>query len=222
MPAPTESPADAPSSLFYDRLLDYLLVALLVVEGLVVAALGATVATADVRSFAERVAADAAASGELPLGYSEQALADAIRTLVAWGGGGLAAAGVLLVAAAAWFYRYRGRVRDRLADGRRPPRWHAVLLGAALATALAFVPFVQVAGGAVAGHLTDRGALVDGALAGVLFGAPAYVVWGAVAAGAVAAGAPALVGFVAFGVLVYVAVDAVLAAVGGLIGGFVA
>lgn len=221
MTAPTESPPDASSSLFYDRLLDYLLVVLLAVEGVVVAALGVVVATADTRSLAEELAADTAASGDLPLGYSEQTLADAIQTLVAWAGGGLAATGVLTVAAAAWFFRYRGRVRDRLADGGRPPRWHAALLGAALATALAFVPFVQVGGGAVAGYLTDHSSLVDGVLVGVLSGAPVYALWGSFAVGAVVAGPPVLVAVVAVVVLLHVAVDVVLAAIGGLVGGLV-
>jgi hypothetical protein len=223
MPSPTDaSPDTNASSLFYDNLLDYLVVALLAVEGIVVGWLGVTALTEVDRSLADEIARDVATNSERPLGLSEQALADTIYSLVVWGSGGLVAVGVVLVVGGLWFYRYRDGVRERVADGRRPPRWHAPLLGGVLATALAFVPFAQVGGGGVAGYLSDRSSTVDGALAGVVFGAPAYVLWGALAVGALAAGTPTLAVFVVFAVLVSVAVDIVLAAISGLLAGLLA
>lgn len=220
MPSPTDTSHDTDaSSLLYDKLLDYLLVALLVVEGIVVGWLGVTALTEIDRSFADEIARDVVANSERPLGLSEQALADAIYSLAVWGSGGLVAVGVVLIVGGLWFYRYRSGVRERVADGRRPPRWHAPLLGGVLATALAFVPFAQVGGGGVAGYLSDRSSTVDGALAGVVFGAPAYVLWGALAVGALVTGTPTLAVFVVFAVLVYVAVDVVFAAIGGLLAG---
>ncbi|MCG1004516.1 MULTISPECIES: DUF5518 domain-containing protein [Halobacterium] len=221
MTTPSESTSDPESSVFYDQLLDYLLVALLAVEGLVIAWLGVIVATID-RTFAEEFAAEAVANGDQPFGLSEPALVDAVHGIATWAGGGLVATGVLLVVAGAWFYRYRGRVRQRVAADLRPPRWHATLLGAVLATALAFVPFAQAGGGAVAGYLTDRSSLLAGALVGVLFGAPAYVFWGAVAVGAVVAGVPTVAVLVLVVALVTVVADVVVAAIGGLLGGFLA
>jgi hypothetical protein len=207
------------SSLFYDRSLDYVVVALLAVEGLVVALLGVTVLQDVDRSFTAEVAAEVAADGEIPLGLTEQAFADALYSLLSWGGGGLVATGAVLLGGAVWFYRYRGRVRERLADGARPPRWHAPVFGGVLATSLAFVPFAQVGGGAVAGYLSTGSATVDGVVAGVVFLAPAYVLWGAVAAGTVAAGTPAIAFVVGIAGLVSLAVDVVLAGSAGLLTG---
>lgn len=210
------------SSLFYDRLLDYLLVALLAIEGLIAAWFGVSVVSSIDRAFADDVAAEVAASGDLPLGLSEAELADAVHSLGGWAGGGLVVTGVVMLAFAAWFYRYRGRVHDRIAEGQAPPRWHAPILGAVLATALAFVPFVQFLGGGVAGYLSEGSSTLDGALAGVLIGAPAYVLWGALAVGSLVAGLPSLAVLVVFIVFLYVAVDVVLATIGGLVGGVLA
>lgn len=220
--APTATPdtSESSSSLFYDRLLDYLLVGLLAVQGIVAAWFGVTVADSVDRSVAEELAADFLSGPEassFPL--TEPELADAVYTLFTWVSGALVVAGVLTVAVAVLFFRYRNDVRDRLADGRRPPRWHAPLFGGLLATALVFVPFVQVVGGAVAGSVSDRSATVDGALAGLVFGAPFYVVWGAVLATALIAGVPVFAGLAVLVMAVYLAIDVVLSAVGGLVGG---
>lgn len=225
--APTANPDTADSSppsssLFYDTWLDYLLVALLAVEGVVGAWLGVLLAGRVDRPLADELAAEFLADPEAPASFplSEPELADAIYTLLTWVSGALVGAGVLTVLVAVLFYRYRGDVRDRLADGRRPPRWHAPLLGGLLATALVFVPPApQALGGAVAGYVSDRSATVDGALAGLVFGAPAYLLWVAVLVAAVVAGVPALAGLAAVGMVFYLVIDVVLSAVGGLVGG---
>lgn len=224
MAATADPPEAAPgadrSSLFYDTWLDWLVAGLLAVEGLVAAWLGVSVVGDVDRAFAEAVAAEFFASPEassFPL--TEAELADAVYTLATWAGWGVVLAGLATIAAGVLFYRYRQDVRDRLDAGGAAPRWHAPLLGGLLATALAFVPFVQVLGGAVAGSLSDRSATLDGALAGLVFGAPAYVVWVAVVAGALASGVGGFGVLVLVAVLVYLAVDVLLAAVGGLVGG---
>ncbi|MFB6268800.1 MAG: DUF5518 domain-containing protein [Halobacterium sp.] len=223
MPAQTDPPsAPGASSLFYDRLLDYIVVALLAVEGLVAAWLGVSMSSSIDRAFADDVAAEFAASGDLPPGVTEAELADAVLDLGAWAAGGLAATGVALLAVAVLFYRYRGRVVDRVEAGERAPRWHAPLLGGILATALLFVPFVQVLGGGVAGYLSDRSSVVDGALAGVVFGAPGFVLWGALVVGALRSGLPSLSVLFGGALILYVVVDVVLATIGGLVGGLVA
>lgn len=217
---PEESAGSDASSLFYDTWLDWLVAGLLALEGLVVAWLGVAVVGDLDRAFAEEAAAEFFADPEassLPL--TEPELADAIYTIATWAGWGLVLAGVATVAAGVLFYRYRGRVRDHLAAGRQAPRWHAPLLGGLLATALVFVPFVQVLGGAVAGSLSDRSATVDGALAGVVFGAPAYVLWLAALAGTLVAGFGSVAVVVLVALLFYLLIDVVLAAIGGLAAG---
>ncbi|MXR22447.1 hypothetical protein [Halobacterium bonnevillei] len=71
MPSATDASHDTTaSSLFYDKLLDYLLVALLVVGWI-----GVTALTEIDRSFADEIARDVVTNSETPLGLSEQALA---------------------------------------------------------------------------------------------------------------------------------------------------
>lgn len=223
---PTADPdtADPPrsSSTFYETWLDYLVVALLTIEGIIGAGLGVIFVDNIDRQLAEDFAAeflsDPEATDAFPL--TEPELADVIYTLLTWVSGAIVAAGVITVLAAILFYRYRGDVRDRLADGRRPPRWHAPLLGGLLATALAFIPPApQVFGGAVAGYVSDRSATVDGALAGLVFAAPAYLLWIAAIAAVVAAGSPTVAGIAVIAMLFYLVLDVVLSAVGGLVGG---
>jgi len=227
-PAPTATPDDtdpspsspSSSSLFYDAWLDYILLAVLALEGVLAAWIGVVVADRVDQSVADDLAAEFLSgpdASSFPL--TEPELADAIYTLLTWVSGALVAGGVLTVVVAVLFYRYRGDVRDRVAAGRRPPRWHAPLLGGLLATALAFVPFVQVLGGLVAGRVSDRSATVDGALAGVVFGAPAYVVWGAVLVTVVLAEVWSFAALAVLAMAVYLAFDVVLGAVGGLLGG---
>lgn len=218
----TADSSSSSSSVLYDTWLDYIVVALLVLEGVVAGWLGVVFAGRIDRTFTEELAAeffsDPDATSTFPL--SEPEFADAAYTLLTWVSGALVAAGVLTVLVAVLFYRYRGGVRDRLADGRRPPRWHAPLLGGLLATALVFVPPApQALGGAVAGYVSDRSAIVDGALAGLVFGAPAYLLWVAALAAAIAAGVPVFAGLAVVVMALYVAFDVALAAVGGLVGG---
>lgn len=216
----TDTPASADaSSLFYDTWLDWIVLGLLALEGLVAAWLGVTLATGVDRAFAEEVAADVVAEADPSLGVSEQAIADAVQTVVAWVGGGLVLTGLLMVAAGIWFRRYRVGVRDRVADGRPAPRWHPPLLGGLLATALVFVPFVQLLAGGVAGYLSDRSGVLDGALAGVVFGAPAYAVWVAAIAAVVVSGFPSIAVLFLLAALAHLVVDVVLTAIGGLVGG---
>jgi hypothetical protein len=223
-PTANSDPGDSPSSsssLFYDAWLDYIVVALLAVEGVVAGWLGVLLVGRVDRQLADELAAEFLADPEaasFPL--TEPELADALYTLLTWVGGALVGAGVLTVLVGVLFYRYRGDVRDRLADGRRPPRWHAPLLGGLLATALIFVPPApQALGGAVAGYVSDRSAIVDGALAGLVFGAPAYLLWVAVLAAAVVGGVPALAGIAAVAMVLYLVFDVALSAIGGLVGG---
>ena len=218
--APDDTAAVDRSSVFYDTWLDYLVVGLLALEGLVAAWLGISVVVGIDPAFAEEVAAEFFAdpqAEQFPL--TEPELADAVHTIATWAGWGFVLAGVATVAVGVLFYRYRQRVRDRLDDGRPAPRWHAPLLGGLLATALVFVPLVQVLGGAVAGSLSDRSAIVDGAVAGLVFGAPAYVLWAVVLVGVLVAGFPSVLLALLFLLLIYLVVDAVLGAVGGLVGG---
>jgi len=221
MAATADPPEDTPnpdrSSLFYDTWLDYLVAGLLALEGLVAAWLGVSVVGDLDRAFAEEVAAEFLSgpdAAEFPL--TEAELADAVYTVATWAGWSLVLAGIATVAVGALFYRYRGGVRDRLDDGRQAPRWHAPLLGGLLGTALAFVPFVQVLAGGVAGALSDRSATLDGALAGLVFGATAYVVWAAVAVGVLLSGLPSVALALAVLFAVYLVVDVALAAIGGL------
>jgi hypothetical protein len=208
------------SSLFYDTWLDWLVAGLLVLEGLVATWLGVSVVGDIGRAFAEEFAAEFFASPDassFPL--TEPELADVVYTVGTWAGWGVVLTGLVMVAAGIWFWRYRQGVRERLADGHPAPRWHAPLLGGLLATALLFVPFVQVLGGAVAGYLSDRSAIVDGVLAGVVFGAPAYVLWAAVVTGTFASGVGGVGVLMLIALVVYVLFDVVLGAVGGLVGG---
>lgn len=219
---PTANPdaSDSSSSLFYDRLLDYLVVGLLALQGVVAAWFGLTFAGRVDQSFADEVATEFLSgpdASSFPL--TEPELADALYTFFTWVSGAAVVAGALTVVVAVLFFRYRNDVRDRLADGGRPPRWHAPLLGGLLATALVFVPFVQVVGGVVAGYVSDRSATVDGALAGLVFGAPFYVIWAAVVGTALFAGVPLFAGLAALVMVVYLAFDVALSAVGGLVGG---
>jgi len=220
--APADSAGPDSSSLFYDTWLDWLIIGLLGIGSVVAAWLGVTVSTAVDRAFAEDVAAEFLAgpdATEFPL--TEPELADAIYAVATWAGGGLVVAGVLTLAVCVWFRRYRNRVRDRLAEGRRPPRWHAPLLGGLLATALALVPFPQAVGGGAAGYLSDGSSTLDGAVAGVVFGAPGYVVWLAAVAGTLAAGFGFVAAFLVLVLLVELVVNVLFAAIGGLVAGFV-
>jgi len=220
--APDDSPAVDDSSVFYDTWLDYLVVALLALEGLVATWAGVSIVGGVDRALAEDFAAEFFTdpdASEFPL--TEPELADAIYTIFTWAGWGFVLTGLATVAAGVLFYRYRGRVRDRVAAGEQAPRWHAPLLGGLLATALFFVPFAQVLGGGVAGYVSDRSAIVDGLLAGLVFGATGYLVWAAVFVGVVAAGFPSVLVALLFLLLVYLVVDAVLGAIGGLVGGLV-
>jgi len=220
MAATTDAPAGADaSSLFYDTWLDWIILALFAVEGLVAALLGVNLATGVDREFAENVAVEVVAEADPSIGVSEQVIADAVQTVAVWAGGGFVVAGLLTVAIGVWFRRYRVGVRDRVVDGQQAPRWHAPLLGGLLATALLFVPFVQLLGGGVAGYLSDRSGILDGALAGVVFGAPGYVGWVAVLASVILSGIPSATVLFLFAALVYLVADVVLAAVGGLVGG---
>ncbi len=221
--APDDRAGPESLSLFYDTWLDWLIVALLAIGGVLAAWLGVTLVNDFDRALAEEFAAEFLTgpdAAEFPL--TEPELADAVYTVATWSAGGLVVAGLLTVAAGIWFRRYRNGVRDRLAEGRQAPRWHAPLLGGLLATALVFVPFVQVLGGGAAGSLSDRSATLDGALAGVVFGAPGYVVWLAAVAGTLAAGYGSVAVLVLLAMLVYLVVDVVLAAVGGLVAGLLA
>jgi hypothetical protein len=206
-------------SVLYDSLLDWIVLALLALQGLGVAAAGGILATGVSRDVAREVAADVIADPDVQLSLSEAELADAVYTIITWGGIGLAVGGLLTVVAGGWLYRYRGRVRDRLDAGDPAPRWHAPVFGALFATALAFVPFVQVAGGAAAGAISTSSPTLDGAISGALFGAPLFVTVGAVVAGAFAAGTPVVAVITLLIVAFSVAFDAVLGALGGLAAG---
>jgi hypothetical protein len=206
-------------SFLYDSLLDWIVLGLLALEGLALAAVGATLVPAADRGLAREVAADVVAETEDPLPFTEAALADTIHTMVLWAGVALVVAGLLSIAAGVWFRRYRGGVRDRLDAGDSAPRWHAPALGGLLATALAFVPVVQLLGGAAAGAVSEGSATLDGALAGLLFGAPAFALWAALIAAPLAAGTPLVAVLAAVIFAFYVVFDVVLGALGGLAAG---
>ncbi|SEW16435.1 DUF5518 domain-containing protein [Halobacterium jilantaiense] len=221
--APDDTGGVDPSSVFYDTWLDYLVVALLTIEGLLGAWLGWALTNGVDQTVADDFAAEffsdpEVSTAEFP--FTEAEFADAVYAAFTWAGWGFVLTGVATVAVAVLFYRYRGSVRERLADGRQAPRWHAPLFGGLLATALVFVPFAQVLGGGVAGYLSDRSAIADGALAGVVFGAPAYLLWAAVFVGGISAGFGSIGLLVVFSVLIYLATHVFLATVGGLVGGF--
>lgn len=206
-------------SVLYDSLLDWIVLGLLALQGLGLVAAGGILVTTVTRDTARDIAADVASDPEFPASISTAELADALYTMTTWAGSGLAVGGLLMVVTGGWLYRYRGRVRDRLEAGDTAPRWHAALFGALFATALPFVPFVQVAGGAVAGALSTNSPTADGAISGALFGAPLFVTVAAVVAGAFAAGTPILGVLALVVVALSVAFDAVLGAVGGLAAG---
>ncbi|QRY22538.1 MULTISPECIES: DUF5518 domain-containing protein [unclassified Halobacterium] len=203
------------SSLLYDTKLDYVIAALLVVQGLIIALIGLLLVNLDRSAFATELAAELTADPEFTFSISQPALAAAIETLLTWTAIGFLVAGVGTVLIAASFFRYRGRVRDLIAVGDSPPRWHAPLLGGLVATAISFIPFSQLVGGAVAGTASTRSPTLDGALAGAVFGAPSYVIWAAIAAGTFAAGTPFLIIVVLISLLLTVAINVVLSAVGG-------
>lgn len=205
------------SSLFFDSLLDWLVAGLFVLEGLVAAAVGVMVTQSVDREFARQIVADM----EQPSTFvSEAILADTIYNLVFWGGVGAVVLGVLYAVAGGAFRRYRSRVRASHEPGQPASTRHAVVLGGSLAViGEPVIPFVQLGGGAVAGHLrAGENATVAGALAGVVAGVPAVLFAVFPAVGAVLAGAPTI------GVLLVVAalVGAAVSAVMGVVGGFVA
>lgn len=206
------------SSLFFDSLLDWLVAGLFVLEGLAAIAVGATLTQSVDRQFVRELVAD---MEQPPSFVSEAVLVDTIHNLLVWSGVGAVVLGVLFVVAGVAFHRYRTRVRAAHEAGAPASTRHAVVLGGSLAiVGQAFVPFVQVGGGAVSGYLrAGENATVAGALAGLLAGAPAVVLAAFPAAGAALAGAPLVGALLVVAALVGAVVSVVMGAVGGLVAG---
>lgn len=205
------------SSLFFDSLLDWLVAGLFVLEGLVAIAIGVTVAQSVDHEFARDLVVDLE---QPPTFVSEPVFVDTVHNVLFWGGVGAAVLGALFVVAGVAFRRYRTRVRASHEAGQPASTWHAVVLGGSLAiVGQAFLPFVQLGGGAVAGYLrAGENATVTGALAGLVAGAPSVVLAVFPAAGAALAGAP----FVGTLLVVAALVGTVVSVVMGVVGGFVA
>lgn len=206
------------SSLFFDSLLDWLVAGLFVLEGLAAIAVGATLTQSVDRAFARDLVADVE---QPPSFVSEAVLVDTIHNLLVWSGVGAVVLGGLFVVAGVAFRRYRTRVRAAHEAGAPASTRHAVVLGGSLAiVGQAFVPFVQVGGGAVAGYLrAGENATVAGALTGLLAGAPAVVLAVFPAAGAALAGAPLVGALLVVAAFVGAVVSVVMGAVGGLVAG---
>lgn len=210
------------------ELVDWLVGALLVIVGLASVLGGAALYSVVDRSAIREAIADENVQVE---GLSGPETVDVAQALGNWSAFGLIATGAILAIAGIAYVLLRRRTYRRAADGEQVSHFGAnAVLGAVVAIVISFVPFSQVLGGLVAGHLesadSDRLASV-GALSGVLAVAPvlaiALFVAGGAAAGLLAIGegglALVVVAALLLGIALVVAIGAGLGAIGGYLGG---
>lgn len=210
------------------KLVEWAVAALLVLGGLMFAAIGVGVYGGANRSWIAGLVEDGTIeSTEL----TNAELIDVTYGMAWWGGIGLLVTGLLLVVAGIAFLGYRRRTRARREERgiTTPDTTTNAIVGGVVTIVASVVPFSPVLGGAVSGYLQGRdrtaGAKV-GAYAGLVAAAPVALLFGflllgfAVLATELSIGAPLLVGAAALvvGLLITVAYLVALSALGGYIG----
>lgn len=164
---------DAERRTVFDRTIDWVLGAVLVVFGGLLgfggAALYYGVTRADV--------AEAVRNGEFQSDTLTEAEAiDLLVALADWSGIGIAVTGALIALLGVAVVVVHGRARRA---GRGTPSWIVGVVGATVASVLGFVPFSPVLGGAAAGYLDpnpDATGIGVGTLAGVFGSLPLLVI----------------------------------------------
>ncbi len=177
----------------------------------------------------EAIAADVGSESVEPGGLTRTEVVEAAVPFVDWLAVGTAVTGLLLIAAAVWFVSLRRRTRRRVdaAGGTTATFWSCVVYGGA-AGMVTPVPGVSLlVSGGVAAALSDTercasiGALA--ALFGTALSVPLLLSLGAgILAGGAAigelAGGVFLLGLLTIGLIVWLAVNAGLGALGGVVG----
>lgn len=205
------------------RLVEWAVTGLLVLGGLLVAAIGLAVyGGADREWITTLVAEGYIESTEL----TNAELIDVTYALAWWIGIGLIVTGLLSVVAGIAFLAYRRRMDD---ERTGPDTTTNALVGGIVTAVTSFVPFSPVLGGLASGYLqgTDRtdGVRV-GAYAGLVAAVPVVVLFAFLIVGAVAVAtelslaAPMSIGVAGLvvGLIVLVAYLVVLSALGGYLG----
>ncbi|AHG05047.1 hypothetical protein HALDL1_16710 [Halobacterium sp. DL1] len=208
-----------PPSWLLGSVVDWLVAALLVVAGAVLAVPGAILyATVDEELARELVAEQTVESTV----FTEAETIVVTEALGSWGGLGLVVTGLALVAAGVWFLVHYRRVRERGGERAVAESRRNVVLGAAVTAVTSSIPLSPVLGGALAGYLERAGGPVEsGALSGVVASAPAVLLLVFPAVGVATVSVP--LAAVLFGALLFAVVYLVaLSALGGYLGGAVA
>ncbi|MFB6188622.1 MAG: DUF5518 domain-containing protein [Halapricum sp.] len=210
------------------RLVEWVVSALLVLGGLMFAALGIGVYGGANRSWIASLVDDGTIeSTEL----TRAQLIDVVHGFAWWGGIGLLVTGALLIVGGVAFLAYRRRSRARREERgiTTPDTTTNAIVGGVVTVVVSAIPFSPVLGGAVSGYLqgTTRtdGARV-GAYAGLVAAAPIVVLFAffligfAILASELGFVAPMLLGIVGLfvGLLLAVAYLVGLSALGGYLG----
>ena len=207
---------------------DWLVTALLVLGGLLVATFGAFLNAAADRAEIAALVADGTIQSTV---LSDAELVDISYALAWWGGVGLATVGLLLLVGGVVFFAYRRRERRRRAELglAGPDTTTNAIVGAIVSVVTSFVPLSPVLGGLVAGYL-QKGSRMDGArvggLAGLVAAAPIALLFVSLIIGLFGVSTEVGAGFEAGLVAVALAVAAivsalylvVLSAIGGYFG----
>ena len=200
---------------------DWLVTALLVLGGLLVATFGAFLNAAADRAEIAALVADGTIQSTV---LSDAELVDISYALAWWGGVGLATVGLLLLVGGVVFFAYRRRERRRRAELglAGPDTTTNAIVGAIVSVVTSFVPLSPVLGGLVAGYL-QKGSRMD---AGLVAAAPIALLFVSLIIGLFGVSTEVGAGFEAGLVAVALAVAAivsalylvVLSAIGGYFG----
>ncbi|WP_232703301.1 DUF5518 domain-containing protein [Halobacterium wangiae] len=210
---------DLPASWLLDSAIDWLVAALLVVAGAVLAVPGALFYAAVDEELARELVAEQTVESTI---LTEAETIEVTEALGSWTGLGMVVTGVALVVAGVWFLVHYRRVRSRggeraLAESRRN-----VVLGAAVTAVASSIPLSPVIGGGLAGYLErGGGAVAAGTLSGLVASVPVVLLLVFPTVGVATVSVPiaaVLVAALLFSVVYLVA----LSALGGYLGGAVA